>query len=388
MRKNTSTKGDKSRSTPSKKKASKQRGQQSAPINTAKTIINRGPSQNGKQSFIVTHRELCDTVIVKRLGVGFQILLRKRVNPGSVGTNSWVSIFGQNYESFIYKKFHVIYVPRTSTIVDGQIYISPDYDAADRATSTEKEITSNVNSVTSQIWKETRCVLDPKKLNRLYKAHTCMDDQRFSTTSQDQKTIDPAFFSVAVDFDNTDAFNDRTLGKIYVEYTVEFFEPQHSTFPIDLGGAGTNKTQGFNNTLATRKTKPFTNTLVGTVNQDINHPVVKPIDNPTGEWRDLFMFERDWQGQLTSMFKTNAGNSILNTDFTPLLDGLSDNVINLIPNNRNTLLDQMMGQFTINAKRGQKLGFRFPDLLDNSLVTEMRNNFGGFSDPVFGAINL
>lgn len=388
MRKNTSTKGDKSRSTPSQKKASKKRGQQSVPINYAKVIVNSGPKTNNSKKIIISHRELCESVIVPTNAFGFRVLFRKRVNPGSVGTNSWLAVFGQNYESFVIRKFHIIYVPRTSTIVDGNIHISPDYDAADRATSTEKEITSNVNTVTSQIWKETRCVLDPAKLNRLYKAHVNMDDQRFSNTSQDQKTIDPAFFSIAVDFDNSSLTQTRTLGKVYVEYTVEFFEPQHTTFPLDLGGAGTNKTNGFNNTNTTRKLNPFITTSLSALNQSADHPVVTPIENSSGDARDLFMFERDWQGLITSMIKTSLTNSILNTDFTPLIDGSTTEVVNLIPNNRNTLLDQMMGQFTINAKRGQKLGFRFPDLLDAASVLEFRNNFGGFADPIFNGAQI
>jgi len=80
------------------------------------------------------------------------------------------------------------------------------------------------------VWQDMMITLSPAKLNRSFKSFVCMDDGRFDATSQDSKTIDPAQLFV---FSESTVV---TLGKLWVEYEVDLFEPQIPISPNNQGG--------------------------------------------------------------------------------------------------------------------------------------------------------
>lgn len=130
--------------------------------------------------------------------------------------------------------------------------MSPDYDAADGELAlTEQQIFANKGSVEAPVWERSmKLSLEPASMNRLYKSHTCMSDGRFALTKQDQKTIDAAQLFVCCE----GAAAAASLGKLLVDYEVEFFNPQFPSESPTNGGAEAVANAGFNNA---NTTAPF-----------------------------------------------------------------------------------------------------------------------------------
>jgi hypothetical protein len=181
----------------------------------------------------VKHSELIGNLLSPS-NYAFSIIRRFRLNPGSVEIFEWLSNMSVNYESYRFHMLKLHYLTRSSTDIGGSVMISADYDAADgAAVLTEKALYNNHGSVDCAPWKNTTWTADTKSMNRLYKSHTCMSDARFATTQQDPKTIDVGQVFVAAEV-NTQA--EQAMGKLIVEYDVEFFDPQVPTESVSLGG--------------------------------------------------------------------------------------------------------------------------------------------------------
>jgi len=106
--------------------------------------------------------------------------------------------------------------------------MAPDYDAADVAPVSEQIISNYAEIVEDAPWKDICCVLRPSGMHALGPKKFV----RFSTVaSTDIKTYDVGTLFLAT-VDGT-AVN---WGKLWVEYDIEFFEPQLNP----LGNAGLN----------------------------------------------------------------------------------------------------------------------------------------------------
>ena len=179
-------------------------------------------------------------------------------------------------------------IPRCPTTTAGSVLIMPDYDAADTFPLVEEKVCQNINTVEDVPWKEQLCVLRPESLNRLYKAHTCMTDGRFNTTKQDQKTVDAAQVSFYNDLTSGGGF---IIGKVWVEYDVELYNPQNAEDAVAFGGVGLNKQSG----LTANSASPFLNNAVTTLLQEQN-PVVDILPSTSFPGNQLFKFNRAWEG--------------------------------------------------------------------------------------------
>jgi len=166
---------------------------------------------------------------------GFHVRKRFRVNPLSRATFKWLPQIAQNFESYKFHTLRVRYENRCSSTTGGSIMISPSYDAADSAAQadTEQLLYENKDTVDFSVWKSGSLSVKSSSMNRLYKSHTCMSDDRFSVTKQDLKTIDPAQIFVCLDGVTPGA----ATGKIFLDYDVEFFEPHAATEPVNQGGS-------------------------------------------------------------------------------------------------------------------------------------------------------
>jgi hypothetical protein len=165
---------------------------------------------------------------------------RLRCNPGSKKTFNWLSSLAPNFENYRFRSLKFYYETRSSTTTPGSIIISPDYDAADgQIAVTEQTLFNNKGSVDDAVWKHIECPLVPASMNRLYKSHVNMSDERFNTSAQDEKTIDCAQVFCCIDPGTNAA---TRYGKLFVIYDVDLTEPQAPTDPDNLGGASTQTT--------------------------------------------------------------------------------------------------------------------------------------------------
>lgn len=198
----------------------------------------------------------------------FEVKKRLRINPLSRDTFQWLPTIAQNFESYKFHYLRVRYETRCSTSSSGSIVISPSYDAADSnaQSATEALLYQNKDTVDFSVWKSHSCVLRPAAMNRLYKSHTCMSDERYANSKQDQKTVDAA--QVFICLDGVAAGN--AVGKIFLDYDVEFFEPHSPTEPVNQGGAIVYETSVQGNS-----TLPFTNIPV--TNRNEITPILRTV---------------------------------------------------------------------------------------------------------------
>jgi len=179
----------------------------------------------------VVNRELVGPVVSKAT-TDFQVLYRLRCNPGSKATFNWLSGMALNYEMYKFKKLRFVFETRSPSTREGALIMSPDYDAADNPDSafSEQAIFSNKGTVDDALWKNNELHLKVENMNRLYKSHVNMSDQRFASSVQDEKTIDCAQVFIC-----TDCLTASNNGKLFVEYIVELSIPQSRT-EIEGGG--------------------------------------------------------------------------------------------------------------------------------------------------------
>jgi hypothetical protein len=113
------------------------------------------------------------------------------------------------------------YLTRVGSNSSGSVMLVPDYDAADPAPLTEFTASSYEDCREDVVWKDQVCTLDPKAMNNLYGRHY----NRFGALAPnlDIKTYDVGNLFVA---HVGTASSPSTVGKLWVEYDIEFFKPQ------------------------------------------------------------------------------------------------------------------------------------------------------------------
>jgi len=200
-----------------------------APVAMGSSFMNMGKTSS---KFRICKTELIGLLASSGSGT-FNVINRLRINPASFGTFNWLSKIAPNFESYKFHRCRLIAITRAPTTASGSLIMSPDYDAADgNLPITEQYLFNNQGSSESPVWKANQqLVLSPQMMNRLYKAHVNLTDDRFATTSQDQKTIDVAQVYICTDTNYV-----GTFGKLLIEYDVEFFQPQAVTEASNQGG--------------------------------------------------------------------------------------------------------------------------------------------------------
>jgi len=334
-------------------------GQKQAHNSLSQRVVKKEPREQAtKRGKIVENTELVSQLT---LGSVFAVTDRFRLNPASAKTFPWLSKQAPSYEEY---KFHMLrfrFVTRVPTNTSGSLYLAPDYDAADSAPTTEQQISANVDTVEDVVWNSSVCHLKPERLNRAYKSHFNMTDTRFATTNQDQKTIDVGFLSIAGQMDGF-----TNAGKLFVDYKVEFFEPQYPTDFDNQGGVGLNKTSGLN----VNSSNVFQSNAVGTLLQE-NQPIVSLLPNSSFPGPNLFQFNRDWSGYITKNI-TGTGLTGVGTILKNLLP-IADTTIPTVTNSAGT---NSTYQAFDNFKAGDIIG---SNTIAGTTLTSMIMNLGGSS---------
>jgi hypothetical protein len=276
----------------------------SAPLAGARQQSTRDPSISTRSNGTicrVVHRELIDTM--NSSGALFQVLKRYRCNPGSTLTFPWLSTIANSWETYRFKRLSFQSIARCPTTTSGSFLLSPDYDAQDGAPNTEAQMSQMKGTQEGSPWQDITLNLDPASMNRLYKSHVTMDDSRFSTTTQDEKTIDVAQVFAGCDMDAA-----VKISKLWVDYDVELFTPQPPQLPLDSGGA----TMFVPSTSSppTAVGQKYGNSVANTVvQQSPVNPLIQVVDNSTFASNDLVKMLRDWTGNIEWTYNTSTANA-------------------------------------------------------------------------------
>jgi hypothetical protein len=316
-----------------------------APIAMGKRVTNNKMDIRSKNGlFVVKHRELVKSLtFTTGITGGSYLDTRLRLNPGSEKTFPWLSGIAPSFEFYRFRKLSFDYVPRCSTSTDGAVIMAIDYDAADAAPISEVQTCAMQGATEISFWQPAKMTADPLALNRLYKAHPNMDDARFSVSQQDEKTVDCGQLLV---WFNSGSGSNISVGKLWVEYEVEFSLPQPNTFPpTNVGGDLISKTVG----LTVNSATPFsTNSLQSSLGQAV--PVVA-YNSGAFPSRDLVKFVEDFEGLVV----TAISGTSLTAVGGPLVNGVAQTPV------FGTVLktDSSQGVRTdyITAKAGDLLGW-------------------------------
>lgn len=171
----------------------------------------------GPRSARIQHRELVDTIPGS---TSFAVYWSFILNPGMSETFNWLATQAANWEQYRFHKLCFHYISRCGSTTVGSVILSPDYDSMDAPPEVEGNATNNRDAVEDAPWKEFSCVLDPVAMHpngpRKYVRST------YVVPGADYKTYDAGQLHVCTsEMANTDA-----VGKLWVEYDVEFFVPQ------------------------------------------------------------------------------------------------------------------------------------------------------------------
>jgi len=378
-----------------KKSSTKVRAKNAAPtgqrqrsnLSRSKTALVKAPSRSRKSGAFVSSSvdqvSRGNTKITMRTGfkselfasldvtssAEFVVKNRIRLNPLSKATFKWLPTIAQNFESFKFHKLSFRYENRCSALTSGSVIMSPSYDAADSnaQAATEALLYQNKGTVDFSVWKNGALHLNCAAMNRLYKSHTCMSDERYAVTTQDQKTIDAGQVFICLDGVPSNTFT----GKVFVDYDVEFFDPHSPTEPVNQGGEVI-----VTNGPVTNTGTPFTS-LPSLILAE-SSPIMKSLSqmvlensqpNPSVSPTSIIgQFLKDYSGLIdidmdgVGIVSTNQAMGLTidpRRAFAPTIQTAVDYIIgtNPIINNTST---QMRSLFRVVAKAGEFLKYQTP----------------------------
>jgi len=250
-----------------------------APASKSFRIVTKAPiiSQNPK-SMRVRHREL---VVPSILGsVAFGVANTLSLNPGLAGVFPWLSNMALNWEQYRVHKLRAEYIPIAPSSTQGDILLSPDYDATDSTPTTEQQASDNQDTVTDSCWQRVTLDMNPESLM----GGVSRKFTRNSAIAGDLKTFDLGKLYVITN----NASGTPSFGKLFLEYDFEFFVPKSS--PLDSAvSKGTSlfsrsTAQSFTNNVAA----PLQLTAVATDPLSFGSPVAGVYTPPAGCYRIEF----------------------------------------------------------------------------------------------------
>lgn len=216
----------------------------------SRKMVTANPSiTRGVRSMRIAHRELVSGSLAGANGA-FVNQLTLALNPGLAATFPWLAPQAQQWEQYKCHKLSVEYVPIAATSTQGDVILSPDYDASDPTPTTEVQAVNNAGSIQDSCWKNIKLDLDLNAMMGLGPRRYV----RPCNVAGDIKTFDIG--KVFVGTVNQTATT--AVGKIYVDYDFEFFVPQNSPSPSTTSVSTSFFSQNAQQTITTATPTPIT----------------------------------------------------------------------------------------------------------------------------------
>jgi len=207
------------RAVPKKSKSKNPLERLEAPAAISYKNTSREPNiSRTKQSFRVSHRELVLGSIAG--STTFTVQSSLSLNPGLTTVFPWLAPQAIQWQQYRIHKLLAEYVPLAPTSTQGDIILSPDYDASNPAPTTETQAANNRDSVEFACWSRNTCYLDVAAMMGLGPRRFV----RATNVGGDIKTFDVGRLFVC----SNNQTGTSAVGKLYLEYDIEFFTPQNS----------------------------------------------------------------------------------------------------------------------------------------------------------------
>lgn len=147
-------------------------------------------------------------------------VIRFPVNPGLPGTFPYLNQEANRWEQYRFHYLRFRYITRTSTSTVGSVILSPDYNVRDPIPATEQQATNTQDAVENVAWKEICTELDVGAMFSLGSRKLI----RTGNIAGDTNLYDAANLHLCV----LEEANTNAIGKLWIDYDVEFFVPQNS----------------------------------------------------------------------------------------------------------------------------------------------------------------
>lgn len=187
-----------------------------------KMFVNGPTISTGRgRVYNVKNREL---VMPNINGAGsFTLQQQIEINPGLSATFPWLSAIAANYSEYKFNKLVFRYITRSPTTKSGAVMIVPLYDPLSVAPLSEQAASAVRGALEGPVWEELAIQAD-QLMSNAYKRYFL----RNGPIASDLKTYDPMALAIYTN----DCVDNSPVGKLWVEYDVDFYEP---TSTLDLG---------------------------------------------------------------------------------------------------------------------------------------------------------
>jgi hypothetical protein len=166
----------------------------------------------------IAHRELVDESIVNSTTFAVQSVLE--LNPGLATTFPWLAPQAAQWEQYCCKRLVAQYIPFAPTSTQGDVIMSPEYDASDTVPTTEAQAANVQGSLTDACWKQLNMTLDPTAMMGIGPRKFV----RSANVAGDPKTFDVGRLFICTN----NGANTNAIGKVFLDYEFEFYIPQNS----------------------------------------------------------------------------------------------------------------------------------------------------------------
>lgn len=194
--------------------------QTNMPSSIGFTTVSQKPNQRSVgKTYRVSHKELLVSSIPG--STTFTVQNSIYLNPGLVNSFPWLSQQAQNWEQYRFLKLNFEYIPIASTAISGDVMLIPDYDPTDPMPQTELEAVNSLGAMAFPVWQHTVLKLDPLALHAIGPRKFLRDQ----VSASDLRTTDCGQLFVCTN----NCAGTTGVGKLFVDYEVEFFVPQTKT---------------------------------------------------------------------------------------------------------------------------------------------------------------
>lgn len=191
-------------------------GSVSAPVAISQRVAGMKPRFTQTAGSVkIVHRELITTILPAdslTVNNGDTNTGKYRVNPSNNALFTWLQGQAQLYDMYRFTKLRFTYIPTTNTTATGRVSVIWDKDSQDPLPQDRAAISSYAHYADSAPWAENYLVVPCDNVWRY------MND----TNAVDRKLVD---FGQLI-FATYSSVSSVPHGDLYVEYTVEFKEPQ------------------------------------------------------------------------------------------------------------------------------------------------------------------
>jgi hypothetical protein len=234
----------------------------------------------------IKHRELVATIG----GSGFYQSFVNSINPGMFDTFPWLANMAQSFDQYRFKYLDVEYVPDAGTTTSGTFFMAFNYDPDDSNTvyyNNEETLASYPGAVQNPVIKNGKMILRPKLFEWGKKGWYYIRAGPIPT-GETLRLYDAATLYTA-----TDADVKNSLGRVYVNYTVQF----KASNPISIPLSSDLDTSLFTGTV---NANYATNLASITTEYSANPPVtLKRVLITESTYVNRLQFYNNYRGQLT-----------------------------------------------------------------------------------------